>query len=133
MKSGKCPGIDGFPSEFLKVFWHKLKYFELKSLNEAYEKGEMSTTLRQCVINCLPKGNKPRHYLNYWRPISLLPVIYKIRSSAILNRLKKVLDKLISKNQSGFVSGRYIEDSTRLIYDLMYVTQKKYPWTSHAG
>ena len=84
----------------------------------------MSTTLRQCVINCLPKGNKPKHYLNNWRPISLLPVTYKIGSSAIANRLKKVLDKLISENQSGFVSCRYIGDSTRLMYDLMYVTQK---------
>ena len=125
MKSGKCPGIDGFPSEFLKVFWHKLKYFVLRSLNEAYEKGEMSITLRQCVINCLPKGNKPRHLLNNWRPISLLPVIYRIGSSAIANRLKNVLYKIISENQSGFISGHDIGDSTRLIYDLMYVTQKR--------
>ena len=57
----------------------------------------MSITLRQCVINCLPKGNKPRHLLNNWRPISLLPVIYKIGSSAIANRLKKVLDKKYRK------------------------------------
>ena len=29
-KNGKCPGIDGFPSEFLKLFWGKLKYFILR-------------------------------------------------------------------------------------------------------
>ena len=125
MKSGKCPGIDGFPSEFFKVFWLKLKYFVLKSLNEAYENKEMSLTLRQCVINCLPKGDKPRHIINNWRPISLLSVIYKIGSSAIANRLRKVLGKIISTNQSGFVSGRYIGDNTRLIYDLLYITQRK--------
>ena len=27
MKNGKTPGIDGFPAEFFKVFWPKLKYF----------------------------------------------------------------------------------------------------------
>ena len=42
MKNGKCPGIDGFPSEFLKLFWGKLKYFILRALNRAYEIGEMS-------------------------------------------------------------------------------------------
>ena len=74
----------------------------------------------------LPKGNKPKHFLNNWKSISLLPVIYKIGSSAIVNRLKTVLDKIISENQSEFVSGCYIGDSSRLIYDLMYVTPKKY-------
>ena len=23
MKNGKCPGIDGFPSDFFKLFWGK--------------------------------------------------------------------------------------------------------------
>ena len=30
------------------------------------------------------------------------------------------MNKLISPEQSGFISGRYIEYNTRLIYDLMY-------------
>ena len=125
MTNGKCPGIDGFPSEFLKLFWGKLKYFILRALNHAYEIGEMSISLRQCIINCLPKGNKPRHFLKNWRPISLVSVIYKIGSSAIANRIKKYLDKIISPSQSGFVSGRYIGHSTRLIYDIMYYTEKQ--------
>ena len=41
MKNGKCPGIDGFPSEFFRVFWSKLKSFVWRSLNEVYEDGEM--------------------------------------------------------------------------------------------
>ena len=28
--------IHGFPSEFLKLFWGKLKYFLLRALNHAY-------------------------------------------------------------------------------------------------
>ena len=63
MKNGKCPGVDGFPSEFYKLFWGKLKFFVLRALNHAYESGEMSISLRQCIISCLPKGNKPRHFL----------------------------------------------------------------------
>ena len=124
MKNGKTPGIDGFPTEFFKVFWGNLKVFILRALNHAYENGEMSVSLRQGIITCLPKGDKPRQFLKNWRPISLLSVIYKIGSSAIANRIKKILDNIISPEQSGFISGHYIGDSTRLIYDLMYFTEQ---------
>ena len=83
----------------------------------------MSISLRTCIVNCIPKGNKPREYLQNWRPISLLSVPYKIASLALANRLKTVLDCLISKTQSGFIQGRFIGDSTRLIYDLIHLTE----------
>ena len=51
--------------------------------------------------------------------------MYKIGSSAIANRIKKYLDKLVSKSQTGFLTGRYIGDSTRLIYDLMQHTESE--------
>ena len=61
--------------------------------------------------------------LKNWRPISLLSIIYKIASGAVANRIKKVLDKIISKTQTGFISGRFIGDSTRLVYDIMEYTE----------
>ena len=61
-KNQKCPGIDGFPAEFFKVFWAKLKFFVLRSLNCGYNTGQMSISLRQCIISCLPKGDKPRQF-----------------------------------------------------------------------
>ena len=80
MKNQKCPVIDGFPAEFLKVLWRNLKYFVLRALNCSFESGELSMSLRQCVITCLPKGDKTRQCLKNWRPISLLSVIYTIAS-----------------------------------------------------
>ena len=84
----------------------------------------LSTTLRQSVINCIPKGDKPRHYLKNWRPISLLCVLYKLLSTVIANRLKDVLHCLISRSQCGFIQGRQISEVTRLIYDIMHYTEK---------
>ena len=54
----------------------------------------------------------------------LLNTIYKIASASIANRIKTVLDKLIHKSQSGFISGRYIGDNTRLLYDLMQFVEE---------
>ena len=123
MKKNKTPGIDGFPAEFFKVFWCKLKFLIVKVFNIFYKKGSLSVTLRQSVITCIPKGDKPRQFLKNWRPISLLCVLYKLLSTVIATRLKTVLDCIISESQSGFIRGRNISDVTRLIYDLMNYTE----------
>ena len=75
---------------------------------------------------CSPKGDKSRELLKNWRPISLLSVIYKIASASIANRIKSVLDKIIAKSQTGFISGGYIGESTCLVYDIMHVTEQKH-------
>ena len=96
MKNNKSPGSDGFPADFFKVFWSRLKYFVLRSLNEAFSKKELSVTMRQVILTCLPKGSKPRHLLKNWRPISLLNVTYKLGSASIANRLQQICNDIIS-------------------------------------
>ena len=38
--------------------------------------------------------------------------------------MKRVLDGIIEKIQTGFIKGKYIGESTRLIYDLMNHTEQ---------
>ena len=86
----------------------------------------MSISLRQCIISCLPKGDKPRQFLKNWRPILLLSVVYKIASSALAARLRTVLHNL--NLQSGFMSNRFIGENTRLIYDIIqYANSNQIP------
>ena len=69
-----------------------------------------------------------RHDKKNWRPISLLNVVYKIGSTCIANRLKRVLPSLISEDQTGFMANRYIGDNIRLIYDLIsYLNKENMP------
>ena len=125
MKNNKTPGIDGISADFLKVFWFQLKFLITRALNCCYQKGKLSHSLRQSIIICLPKGEKDRQFLKNWRPISLLCVTYKLSSTVISNRMKPYLDKIISRSQSGFLSGRNIAESTRLIYDIMHYAEVK--------
>ena len=125
MKNNKSPGTDGFTSEFFKFFYNDIKAFIKRALNEGFVEGKLSITQRQGLITCLPKGDKPKQFLKNWRPITLLNVIYKIASACIAERIKTALTELISDDQTGFISGRYIGENTRLIYDILHITDEQ--------
>ena len=128
MKHSKSPGTDGFNAEFFKVFWSKIGMLVVRALNWGFRKGELSCTQREGIITCIPKGDKRRDLIKNWRPISLLNVVYKIGSAAIANRIKTMLPELINEDQTGFMSGRYIGDNLRLIYDMIaYLKEKNLP------
>lgn len=69
-------------------------------------------------MSCFQWGYKPKKYLKNWCPISLLNTSYKAGATAVTNRTKKILPSVIS-----FVVGRYIEEETRVICDLMEHTE----------
>ena len=128
MKNNKSPGTDGYSSEFFTVFWEKIGIFVMRSVNYSYNIGELSLIQRQGIITLIPKENKSRQKITNYRPICLLNTVYKIGSALIANRIKTVIDKLISRDQSGFISGRYIGDNTRIVCDLMqFVDEKNIP------
>ena len=119
MSNDKSPGPDGFSANFFKVFWLKIGHFVVRSLDYALLDDSFSSSIKLGIIICIPKDNKPKKLLKNWRPITLLNVLYKIASGTIANRLKTVLDKLISSDQTGFLKNRFIGENTRLINDIM--------------
>ena len=50
-------------------------------------------------------------HIKDFRPISLMGSVYKLLSKVLANRLRVVLDNLISETQNSFVGGRQILDS----------------------
>lgn len=128
MKNEKSPGTDGFGAEFFKFFWKQIGVFVVRALNESFKDGQLSSTQKEGIITCIPKGDKDKEYLKNWRPISLLNVVYKIGSSCIANRIKGVLPNLVNEDQTGFVSKRFIGDNIRLIYDMIdYLNSNNLP------
>nr|GFB05375.1 putative RNA-directed DNA polymerase, eukaryota, reverse transcriptase zinc-binding domain protein [Tanacetum cinerariifolium] len=49
-------------------------------------------------------------FINDFYPISLIGIHYKIIAKTLANRLSKVIDKIVSIEQSAFISGRQIFD-----------------------
>jgi len=55
-----------------------------------------------------------------YRPISLCCTLYKIVTRILVNRLKGVIDKMISPEHAAFVPGRSISDNILLAQELAY-------------
>ena len=125
IKIGKAPGQDGFTAEFLKYFINDIGFFLLRRVKNAYLTGELSPSQNLGLITLIPKGNKPRHFIKNWRPISLLNVVYKIVSTCLANRLRKVLSVVIHTDQKGFLPGRFIGKNIRMIYDIIALVEKQ--------
>ena len=89
-------------------------------IEETEKLGILSQNQRVGVITLLPKGDKDKTKIKNWRPITLLPTLYKIISGVIANRIKNVLPNIISTDQCGFVDGRYMGEVTRTLYDAVY-------------
>ena len=58
----------------------------------------------------IPKKNDASNICDF-KPISFVGSIFKILAKVLANKLKMVLDQLISESQNSFVGGRQILDS----------------------
>lgn len=120
MKNGSTPGIDGLTTEFYKFFWSKIKDMVVASFNYTFEEGQMSTTQRRGVLTLLHKGKQlPKNDLDNWRAISLTNTDYKILAKVLACRLQRVIKKVVSADQVGYIKGRNIANIHRLIDDVI--------------
>ena len=121
LKIDKSPGEDGIIAEFYKEFWYLIQTELTEIILEAFADKTLSDSQYFGMISLLYK-NGEREDIKNWRPITLLNADYKICSKILAERLKPVLPKIIGTDQNGFVQGRHIFNSNRLIEDIFDYT-----------
>lgn len=116
---GKSPGSDGLSVEFYKKFWPVIGDCVVNALNYANTNFDLSAEQGRAIITLIPKHGKDKDFIKNYRPISLLNTDYKICAKVLSTRIKLVLPKVISNNQTGFLKNRFIGENVRFVLDLI--------------
>lgn len=119
LKSNKTPGPYGIPGELYKAVQGILGEKMLEVYNEALEDTKIPQSWTEALITIIHKDETDPQLIQNNRPISLLNTDYKIFAIIIAERLKKILNNYIHKDQNGFLPGRQIGDNLRIILNTL--------------
>lgn len=91
----KSPGPDGMSPCFFQKHWHIVGGDIVHIVKQFFESRQIDQQLQHINIVLIPK-KKNHSSMTDLRPISLCCVIYKVISKVLANRLKLLIDLLIS-------------------------------------
>ncbi len=125
-KNGKAPGLDSIIYETLK---NNVTIKVLTSLFTIYlSTGMVPTIWSKAIISTIPKSSTadPRVLLNY-RGISLLPVISKLYTAGLSNRISNYFEKehTFSNGQNGFHPNRSCLDHIYTLHNAARIRQNQ--------
>ncbi|XP_062005779.1 uncharacterized protein LOC133722953 [Rosa rugosa] len=124
----KAPGPDGMPPLFFQKYWDVVGSDVVSAVQSFLTSGQLLGEINFTHICLIPKVKNPESVADL-RPIALCNVIYKICSKVIANRLKKILDVIISPFQSAFIRGRLITDNTLIANEVSHYIHNCYSST----
>lgn len=92
--------------------------------SEFYSNARLPKCLSSYFLTLVPKTSSPQG-LGDFRSISLLGSLYKLLSKVLAARLAKVIDSIISHNQSAFIKRRHIADGVVVMNELIDLARKR--------
>ena len=105
LKNNKAHGIDEVNAEMLKNGGDCLIRQLTRLLNECWKQQAVPDEWRKgIIVKLLKKGDLSN--CNNWRGVTVLSVLGKVLSIALLNRLKDTVDLKLREEQAGFRRGR---------------------------
>ena len=87
---------------FYQTYWTDVGIDISQAVLSCLNSRSILKSIYHTFITLIPKVQNPKRVADF-RPISLCNVIYKIVSKVIVNRLKPLLDFIISKTQNAFI------------------------------
>ncbi|KAK2662856.1 hypothetical protein Ddye_001430 [Dipteronia dyeriana] len=92
-------------------------------LMEFYRDGSVVKDLNCTFLALIPKVGKPESIKDY-RPINLVGAMYKLLAKVLANRLKKVMNSIISPSHMVFVKDRQIVDGFIIAEEVIHSWKK---------
>jgi Reverse transcriptase (RNA-dependent DNA polymerase)/Domain of unknown function (DUF6451) len=126
LKNRKAAGIDEIPAEILKADVDTTAEALLPLFRDVWINESLPEDWLQGIIIKIPKKGDLSECKN-WRGINLLSIVSKVFTKIILNRLLKVVEPLIRKQQSGFRPEKSCVD---LINTLRIIIEQSVEWRS---
>lgn len=123
MKSGKSPGLDGFPVEYYKQYIDILAPLLQEVYNEAFKLGSLPSTFNEALISVIPKKDRDTTNPANYRPLSLINLDCKILTKILAIRLEKALSSIIHPDQVGFMKNRSSTDNMRRLLHLIWLNR----------
>lgn len=102
---------DNMSPLFFQQFWDIVGVDVVCTVPLFLSSGCVLRQLNYTLVSFIPKVPKPQN-MSQLRPIALCNVLYKIDAKVVVNRLKGIMDWIISDQQGTFVPGRLISDNS---------------------
>lgn len=118
MANLRCEDEDGIVIEMIKHGSPKLHTVILDYFNRLLRGLDLDPSWHETVFNMLPKSGDLSDASN-WRPIAILPILYKIFSKLLYNRIAPLLLSNQDGDQIGFTPGVRIDDAFASIESLI--------------
>ncbi|GJX75034.1 RNA-directed DNA polymerase, eukaryota, reverse transcriptase zinc-binding domain protein [Tanacetum coccineum] len=122
--SSKAPDPDGFSFAFVKKYCDYIKVDILEYVNIFLDTGSLPHGSNSSFFTLIPKVSNSI-FIKYFRPISLIGVYYKTIAKILADRLAKVIDKIVSHEQSAFIVGHQILDDPLILSEIVEWFKKK--------
>uniref|UniRef100_A0A803NTT8 Reverse transcriptase domain-containing protein n=1 Tax=Cannabis sativa TaxID=3483 RepID=A0A803NTT8_CANSA len=115
----KAPGPDCFSGCFYRKYWEIIGPLVIDSTQEFFRTGIMNSQVNHTFICLIPKVDHPER-IDQFRPISLCNFQYKIIAKIFSNRLRPIMEDLVSPVQPAFIPGRWIAKTSILTQELVH-------------
>ena len=115
----KALGPDGMSPLFYQIYWTDVGTDVHQAVLSSLNSGPILKSINHTFITLIPKVSSPEKVSDF-HPISLCNVIYKIVSKVIANRLKPLLNSIISETQSAFTVDRLITEKILIAFESLH-------------
>uniref|UniRef100_A0A803NMW7 Reverse transcriptase domain-containing protein n=1 Tax=Cannabis sativa TaxID=3483 RepID=A0A803NMW7_CANSA len=115
----KAPGPDGLSGCFFRKYWDIVGRNFCDVVIDFFRMGSMNLNLNSTFIYLIPNSKNPER-IEQFRPISLCNFLYKVIAKILSNRLRPLMDVLVSPFQYAFILGRWIAESSILTQEIVH-------------